>query len=159
MSDTFDKSSTLKIDGEVLNRSSFGKNGDEKLFRRVGNDISAPLYVFPVTSSGALQIAEYNSISSLAAGAVTTILSYTVPAGKTLSLKSFEVSGTNIATYNVEVAGVTKNNRRTYFGGGLNATLELNNLSVSSGTIVRVRVIHSRPMTGDFEATLLGALS
>lgn len=38
MADSFDKSSTLNIDGEVLNRSSFAKGNDEKLARRTVND-------------------------------------------------------------------------------------------------------------------------
>lgn len=50
MSDTFDKSSTLKIDGEVLNRSSFMKTTSETLARRVGNTADTPLNVSDVCS-------------------------------------------------------------------------------------------------------------
>lgn len=39
MSNSFDKNSTLNIDGEVLNRSSFAKTFQQKLSRRVINDI------------------------------------------------------------------------------------------------------------------------
>jgi len=45
MSDNFDKSSTLNIDGEVLNRSSFMKTADNKLARRISNEPSSPLFV------------------------------------------------------------------------------------------------------------------
>lgn len=59
MSDNFDKSSTLKIDGEVLNRSSFMKTADDKLARRIGNEATNPLFV---DSKGLVQGEDYDRI-------------------------------------------------------------------------------------------------
>lgn len=121
------------------------------------NSPTDPLNVFIVDASGSTPVMEYSSISSLAAGALTNILSYTVPAGKTLVLDKAEVSGCNVAEYSVEVNAVIKGVRRTYWGN-FNADFSFNKLQVAEGLVVRIKVIHSRPVVGDFNATLLGAL-
>ena len=129
----------------------------QHLKTRPSNDPSDPLNVFLVNASGATPVLEYNGISSLANGSLTNILSYTVPAGKTLQLHKVEVSGGNTAKYQVEINSVVKGIRRTYWGR-FNADFEFNNYQVGEGLVVRVRVIHSRPMAADFDATLIGAL-
>jgi len=111
----------------------------------------------PVTFTQGSPIVEYSDISSLASGTLTTILTYTVPVGKTLAMEKVEVSGCNVANYIVEIDGNTKGKRRTYFGN-FNADFEYKGLEVATGLIVRVRVIHSRPTTGNFDATLIGSL-
>lgn len=111
----------------------------------------------PVTFTEGDAVAEYAEISSLASGALTTILTYTIPVAKTLKLERVEVSGCNVADYIVEIDGVVKGKRRTYFGG-FNADFNLGGLPVATGLVVRVRVIHTRPSAGDFDATLIGAL-
>lgn len=157
MSDTFDKSSTLKIDGEVLNRSSFKKTLGEKLARRVSNEADDPLSVVLIPSTSDTSVNEYSEISSLASGSLTTILSYTVPVGKTLFLNHIEVSGGNIAKYQVEINSIVKGTRRTYWGN-FNSDFYYNKQKILSGIIIKVSVIHTRPIVADFNATLLGTL-
>lgn len=111
----------------------------------------------PVTFTQGTPLVEYADISSLASGTLTTILSYTVPVGKTLAMGKVEVSGCNVADYIVEIDGSTKGKRRTYFGN-FNADFEYKGLEIATGLVVRVRVIHSRPSAGDFDATLIGSL-
>ena len=111
----------------------------------------------PVTFTQGVPFVEYADISSLASGSLTTILSYTVPVGKTLLMEKVEVSGCNIATYVVDIDGTDKGKRRTYFGD-FNADFEYKGLEVATGLVVRVRVIHSRPTAGDFDASLIGSL-
>ncbi len=45
MSDTYDKTSVLKIAFEDLERARFIKNADQKIGVRIGNDEAAPLFV------------------------------------------------------------------------------------------------------------------
>jgi len=75
MSDTFDKSSTLKIDGEVLNRSSFKKTAGEKLARRVGNESSDPLHV---KTKELVQGVDYDLITATYPTSTTEIYTYTL---------------------------------------------------------------------------------
>lgn len=111
----------------------------------------------PVTFTQGTGIVEYNNISSLTSGVLTTILTYTVPVGKTLAIEKVEVSGCNVADYTVDIDGTNKGKRRTYFGN-FNADFEYKGFQVATGLVIRVRVIHSRPTVGDFDATLIGSL-
>lgn len=161
MGDTYDLSSKVHIDGEILNRSSFKKTVDEKLARRVGNESTNPLFVSviaPPAVGGSGPIIEYGSISSLIKDVLTTILTFTVPVLKTLALKKIEVSGDNPAIYQVEFDAVVKGKRRTYWAD-FNADFEFKEFNLVTGTVVRVRVIHSQSIVSDFDATLLGELS
>ena len=124
---------------------------------RVGNDPSNPLNVFVVSASGSTPVLEYNEITSLASGALTNILSYIVPVGKTLQLKKVEVSGCNVAKYSVEIDSAENGVRRTYFGN-FNADFEFDNFQITEGKIIRIKVIHNRPVLGDFNATMIGSL-
>jgi len=157
--DSFDKSSTLRIDGEVLNRSSFKKTPADLLARRVSNDATDPLYVFAVAAAGSIGIAEYGSVSAVVNGILTTVLTYTVPAGKTFSLQRVEVSGGNVAIYSVEINSIVKGVRRTYWGN-FNANFNFIGVPLVAGAEVKVKVIHyNTSMVSDFDATLLGALA
>lgn len=103
----------------------------------------------------------FGQISSLASGSNTTIVSYTVPAGKTFFLQHCEVSGENIAVYTVEVASIVQALKRTYWGGSFNEEFKFDDenargLSVSSSGVVTVKVIHQSATTGDFDARILG---
>ena len=126
---------------------------DRKWKTRISSDGEA----IPVTFTAGTPIVEYAGISSLASGTLTTILSYTVPVGKTLTLEKIEVSGCNVADYSVDIAAVVKGKRRSYYGN-FNADFEYKGLQVLASTIIRVRVIHSSSLSGDFDATLIGSL-
>lgn len=121
------------------------------------NAADDPLYVFVTTDSGSTPVLEYASISSLASGALTNIISYTVPSGKTLQLSKIEVSGDNVALYQVIINSNLKGIRRTSFTK-YNENFEFNNFKVGEGLNVIVKVIHSRPELSDFNATLIGSL-
>jgi hypothetical protein len=131
------------------NPSQAGENAQSVV---IGNTAA-----IPVTFTQGVPFVEYSDISSLASGTLTTILSYTVPVGKTLAMEKVEVSGCNVADYVVEVDGAIKGKRRTYFGN-FNADFDYKGLQVAAGLVVRVRVIHSRPTTGNFDASLIGSL-
>lgn len=106
-----------------------------------------------VLSGSATVIETYNEVSSVLASVLTTIVSYTViNPGK---LKQINVSGTNIAEYRVELNSVVIDKRRTYFGSALNTDFNYDDgLPLAAADVVLVRVIHTRPSTGDFNARI-----
>lgn len=113
-----------------------------------------------ITSSSKTLLSVYNSVSSVSSSILTTILSYTVPVGKTDYLGKIEISGTNTAQYEIFINGNPNGLKRTYFGGSLNETLDYSfgnetGLKLNTGDIVEVKVIHGRPSLGDFEARLI----
>jgi hypothetical protein len=99
----------------------------------------------------------YAEISAINSATPTTILSYTVPIGiPTATINTVDVSGTNIATYQVEVNSATVDKKRTYHGGSLNSVFDFNDsISLITGDIVRISVEHARPFSGDFNARLV----
>lgn len=103
----------------------------------------------------------FNQISSVANGALTTVLSHTVPVGKVDYIGQIEVSGDNIAQFEVYINGSINARQRTYFGD-LNAKFNYSSsdnegLGLNSGDNIQVKIIHNRPTLGAFEARLLYA--
>jgi hypothetical protein len=101
----------------------------------------------------------YNEIPSIASGADTDLLTYTVPVGKTAFLYRAEGSGENIARYKVLVNGTPIATRRTHHGSGLTATFDFvtgnkRQVVLQPGDIIKLKVLHNRPSAGDFEARL-----
>lgn len=102
----------------------------------------------------------YNEISLIASGSTTTIVSYTVLAGFTTFLQKADVSGSNIAQYDLLVNGVRVDRKRTWFnGGGLNVTFAFSDdpvggLQLNVGDVVTVTVYNFRPFLGDFNARI-----
>jgi len=104
----------------------------------------------------------FNTVTSVSSSILTTILSYTVPIGKTDFLGKIQVSGTNIAQYDVYLNSILFSRQRTYFGGSLNALFDYDfeqesGYQLNAGDNIQVKVIHTRPTLGDFEARLLYA--
>lgn len=128
-------------------------DGDDNL--AVNNDGSINVNV--VQSSNGELVNTYNSVSSVANQVLTTIVSYTVPVGKIGFLYRAEVSGSNIAEYELLINAAVEAKKRTYFGSSLNEEFEFgkgSGLELSAGDQVTVRTIHNRPMTGDFEGRI-----
>lgn len=96
----------------------------------------------------------FNEISSVASGINTPILTYTVPLGKTDLLEQIEVSGTNIAAYEVYLNSTIFARKRTYFGSSLNELFTFSGYKLLAGDTVVVKVLHNRPDVGDFESRI-----
>lgn len=93
----------------------------------------------------------------------TLILSYTVPSSHNLFLNIIEVSGENIAMYEIRKNGIAIARKRTYFGGGLNEQFNFystsqKGLEFNPGDILQARVLHNRPDSATFEARIQGIL-
>jgi hypothetical protein len=106
-------------------------------------------------------ISAFNSISSVAASTVTSLVTYTVPVGKIFFLQMIDVGGSNIAKYDV-FSGVTLIAiKRTYFGNPLATNIDFaqtncRGLKFVAGEIITVKVEHLRPFIGDFEGRIIG---
>lgn len=100
-------------------------------------------------------VSREGSVTSVASSTLTDIINYTVPVGEKLFLYKIEVSGCNVAKFQIDIEGSIKGVRRTYWGN-FNADFEFNRLELNSGETIKVQVIHERPNTGDFEATIIG---
>ena len=111
-----------------------------------------------ITASGTVRNV-FASLSAVASGASPTILTYTVPAGKTGYLLAADFSGQNIATYDLMVNATEFARFRTYFGGDLTASIRVGSsvqdaYQMVAGTVVTIQVHNFRPTSADFEARL-----
>jgi len=109
-------------------------------------------------------ISIYNQASSVAIGATQTIVSYTVPAGKTFFVRRVEFSGQNVATYRVQIDSIDIALKRTWFNGNLSDDFNFNfndeaNLSVTENSTISLVVNNFRPMIADFEGRIQGVLA
>lgn len=106
-----------------------------------------------------VSINQYNEVLSVASGATTSIVTYTVPISQQNILQRVSVSGENIALYQILVNGTPIDSQRTYFGGELNVQFDFTSISnlgtpLNAGDIVTVTVLHNRPYVGNFESRI-----
>lgn len=95
----------------------------------------------------------FNEITNVSSAIPTTIISYVAPAD--IKLLQIDVSGTNIAYFEVLINGILNAKKYTHFQL-LNETFNFNNgLSVLLGQTILVRVTHNRPDVGNFNANIL----
>ena len=104
-------------------------------------------------------VSKYNETNSVSSGNLTTILTYTVPVGKTGMLQKCEVSGTTIATYTLLINNILMDKKVTMFGGSFNENFlydlgSRTGLNLNSGDVVTVQVLFNRPSVNDFNARL-----
>lgn len=125
---------------------------------KVNNDGSINVIV---TSGGGSGIVFSTFVQSLAVpiNATEVLIKYTVPAGKTDYLLKVDVSGSNIATYDILLNGNAFARKRTYFGGDLSQVFNFgdnnaNAFKLVAGDILKVQVTNFRPSAGDFEARI-----
>lgn len=137
------------------NAGAFIRSKDGELITQTPNGSKRALDVNIVSDPSIVSESIYNEVTSVANSITTTVLTYTVPVATSAKITNVDVSGTNIATYEVLVNAVVIDKKRTYFGGQLNEVFKFDNsISLVAGDVVLVRVTHSRPMTGDFNTRL-----
>jgi len=118
-----------------------------------------PIFVDIAANTPRTSINQYNEVFAVVSGILTTIVTYTVPVGKTNALERVSVSGENIALYTVLINGTIIDSQRTYFGGELNAQFEYMSTGnfgtvLNAGDIVSVKVLHNRPSAANFEGRI-----
>lgn len=113
-----------------------------------------------VSSSGEVKNT-FNSISSLASGGTSAVVSYTVPFGKVFYLNHVEFSGNNIATYDITADAVAFARKRSWFGTDLSGDFDFRvntkkGMLFTAGQEIRLVVYNFRPTVGDFEGRIYG---
>lgn len=127
---------------------------------KIGNGSGQYLAVNPdgslnvnITNSGLTTKNYVNEITGVASGITTTIVSYTAIANT--KLLKVDTGGTNIAEYEVFIAGNLAAKKYTYYQN-LNEVFDFKDgLPVNTGDIIEVKVTHDRPSLGDFVANVL----
>lgn len=168
----FDNAMTTRIDNAIVEvdlhhtvdvQGNFDsvRIGDGTDLLEIDPSGAIPVIVQEATDEEPINV--FNEVPAIANGAETTILTYPVPAGKTAFLSRIDVSGENIARYEVYVDGDLIARKRTWHGQGLNDTFDFTlsarrGLRVEAGEIIEVKVLHERPFAGVFEARLQGLL-
>jgi hypothetical protein len=120
---------------------------------------SGALIVTTIGSAG-IPINQYAENTTVPSGILTAILTYTVPAGKTLSITGGYGWGTYYGEFLIQVDGTT-------VGGGWSSasspTLDLEYvsapISATAGQVVSINVTQYSMSTQDFKANLLGTLN
>lgn len=101
----------------------------------------------------------YNKISSVPTNVLTNILTYTIPSTPTGFYFSLaEVSGTQIASFNIAIDGIEIAKKYTYWGSGFNLDFEFQSYKLSIGQVITINVLNGQPDMGDFQARILGNL-
>lgn len=172
---------TCGVYGTAVGYSAFDFEGD---FRKEGEtanlstDLGLPImgvdengdYVFPRFQDNKLvvlaeiseigqQVYQFGEALSVPSGSLTTIVSYTVPATKTLTLRKIAFSGQNIARFSCLIDTDVVNKQWTYFGN-LSGSFDFGDggLTATAGQVVTCKTIHQRPDFGDFAASIYGVL-
>lgn len=115
---------------------------------------------FPVTfvSNPGIRRDLFNQVSAVVNGAETQVITYTVPVGKTAELYRCQVSGEQIALYQLYKDNQLIGVKRTHFATDLNETFNFNSntggLKLQAGEIIKITVTHFRPDAASFEADL-----
>lgn len=96
--------------------------------------------------------------TSVASGVESTILSYTVPNGNSLSIENITVSSDNVSSFKVLVDNNVVAIQRTYFTQ-LNARFEFSAcLKMLAAQTVQLKAMHTRSSLADFNGYLVGNL-
>lgn len=107
---------------------------------------------FGVLESGTVDTA-FAEAFTVGNSILTTVTSYS--AVQPTRLKMVEVSGTNIATYTVNVNGTPIHKKRTFFGNLDNNFQFSKGFAVDSGDVITIKVLHNQSDPGDFSAFIL----
>jgi hypothetical protein len=162
----------LDVNGEVL-VDIRATDGDSVLvYGTTNGQPTGTPQVLKINPDGSINVAQdlppslttfsvFNAISSVANGTLTPILTYTVGAGLTNYLGTIEVSGTNMAQFEVYINGTLSARKRTSlieFNETFDFTgTEQTGITLAAGTVVQVQVIQNRPNLGDYEARIVYA--
>lgn len=98
----------------------------------------------------------FNEVSLVPANSETTVSTLVVSATKPLILYGVEFSGNNVAEYSLYIGGTLQGKKWTWFSGPLSGHWDMAGLIIQAGVTVSVKVTHSRPDVGTFNARMIG---
>lgn len=106
-----------------------------------------------VVSTAQVLKSYFSEVTGVATGITEVVCTYTATAP--VYLQKIEFSGTNIATFELYVAGIIVDRKITYFSGNLGGVFEFNQgLNIATGQVIEVRVYHNRPDPGNFSTRM-----
>lgn len=100
----------------------------------------------------------FNEVTAIVSGATVTIVTFTVPLAKKLFLSLIEFSGENIAEYEVFIDASIEGKKLTYFSGALFGDFFFNNLEITTGIVIELKVRNFRTETANFTGRILGTV-
>lgn len=117
----------------------------------INNDGSINVNVVSTTVP-ALKVV-YNEVLGVINGITTTLYSFTPALAS--KIVRIDISGTNIATYELLMNAAVIGKKFTSLGGPLSTEFVLDGLLIPSGNNLTLDVTHYRPDPGDFNITIL----
>ena len=143
--------------GDVHDSVRVGDGTDEMEVNSDGS-INVNL-VSSVTGPSEVVKTKFDEAPSVASGSETSVVSYTVPSGKTARLHRVTYSGENVATYNLYIAGSIEERRRTHFGADLTGDMRFTGAAKEgplypAGTVIQLKVLHTRPSAASFNGRI-----
>jgi len=144
-----------------MNLSTINDNRDLKTNTPDGKALrvditNQPIHVTTQEVSNSINV--YDESSSVAGLSTVTIIEYTVPVAKSLTLQKISFSGGNRAIYSVTINGDTQAKYRTYFTE-YNGVLDFKDLKLETGDILRLIVENISTSIADFNGNIQGNLN
>ena len=157
--DTDDKSSSPTVANEDLEQAKFLKTILDKIAVRIGNEQSSPLYTQQVTAGDVGEdVFTFNEDAAIELNNPTTLVSYTVPAGKVFYLDQIIVSGESYGKFTVKIDAVENKVKRSSWGD-FNVEVNYNSFKVLAGKVILLEVNNNGEDTAPYEGTIEGRLS
>jgi hypothetical protein len=113
--------------------------------------------VTPTNKTTGTIIDLYQETPNIAAGVLTTLITYTAPMASKIILERISVSGDNIALFTVLINNSPIDKRRTSYtkyNDLFNFISDSEGLLLSPGDVVTVQVLHNRPTLGIYDVRL-----
>lgn len=158
--DTYNEDNPLPIafDGTISIGSVEIKDPDGDILEvNTDGSINVNIINSVPTSTPGLDI-RYNEVSAVVAGVETTVISL-VAGGAGFRVNKIYVAGENIALFKIKVNSNPIIAKRTFWGN-LNEEFSFesfnNGLKLNTGDTLLVTVLHYKPATANFEASIMG---
>lgn len=98
---------------------------------------------------------EYQESLAVVNGITTSILTHTFSSTNASMIYSVSASGENISVYELFIDSVLIEKKRTYFGTSMDVEFNFNfGFAVGLGSVLELKVFHTRTNNGDYNATL-----
>jgi len=136
-------------DAAILNAASTTNNEGDKAFRVVISNQPIQIAFSPA------KVGDYGEANSLAGAGTATIIDYTVPVAKRITLNTVFVNGTNRGEYIVEINGTNKSKLNTYYTK-FNGEMPDLGISLVAGDNLKVIVNNKGNSSADFNANFSG---
>ena len=104
---------------------------------------------------------QYRAVAGVAMGATSTVISYTVPAGKTFTLQRVNFSSDSVSAWTLQLNSITNNLQRTGYMN-FNGVFDYSGsaYAIAAGTVITIAATNnSTAGVAEFDATLIGALA